>query len=130
MNQSFDQEIRNALREEQISVPEHTHQRTEALLNALPEKTISSTRSRVFFRPIRKLAAIAACVLFVMLVLLPNVSVTYAHAMENIPVIGELVEIFTIRNYFTRMAGMNWMPISLKSKILIMSKSVTLSIKM
>ena len=100
MNQSFDQEIRNALREEQISVPEHTHQRTEALLNALPEKTISSTRSRVFFRPIRKLAAIAACVLFVMLVLLPNVSVTYAHAMENIPVIGELVEIFTIRNYF------------------------------
>lgn len=100
MKQLFDQEIRNALSKEQISVPEHTHQRTEALLKSLPEKEISRSKSHILYSPVRRIAVVAACILFIMLVMLPNVSVTYAHAMENIPIIGELVEIFTIRNYF------------------------------
>lgn len=100
MKQLFDQEIRNAIREEHIPFPEHIHQRTEALLESLPEKEISRTKPNIFYRPVRRVATAVACILFVMLVVLPNVSVTYAHAMENIPIIGELVEIFMIRNYF------------------------------
>lgn len=99
MKHSFDHDIRDALRKEQIPVPEHIHQRTEALLESLPEKE-RKPRLIVLPRPILKMATTAACILFVMLVLLPNVSVTYAHAVENIPIIGDLVEIFTIRNYF------------------------------
>ncbi len=100
MKKMFDQEIRNELSKEQIAVPEHIHQRTEALLNALPEKEISHSKSHIFYRPVRRIVVAAACILFIMLVMLPNISVTYAHAMENIPIIGKLVEIFTIRNYF------------------------------
>ena len=35
-----------------------------------------------------------------MLFLLPNVSVTYAQALEPTPVIGDIVRVVTIRNYF------------------------------
>ena len=99
MKQSFDQEIRDALRGEQLPVPESIHQRTEMLLDSLPEKE-TKPQLRVWPKRVQRFAAAAACFLFVMLVLLPNLSVTYARAVENIPVIGDLVEIFTIRNYF------------------------------
>ena len=99
MKQSFDQEIRDALQGEQISVPVSIHQRTEMLLDSLPERE-TNPQLRVWPKTVKRFVATAACFLFVMLVLLPNLSVTYAHAMENIPIIGDLVEIFTIRNYF------------------------------
>ena len=99
MKQSFDQEIREALQGEQIPVPESVHQRTEMLLDSLPEKE-AKPKLRILHTTTRRFISTAACILFVMLVLLPNLSVTYAHAMENIPIIGDLVEIFTIRNYF------------------------------
>jgi len=100
MNESFDKKIRDAIREEDIRVPEHIHQRTEALLASLPEKEVKHTKPRIDFRPVRRIAAAAACFLFVMLVVMPNISVAYAQAVENIPIIGDLVEICTIRNYF------------------------------
>lgn len=90
----FDQEIFERVASESIPVPERVHLRTEQLLAHLPEKT-----------PVRRLqlwtrmTAIAASLVFVFLVMLPNVSVTYAHAMEQIPVIGDLVQIFNIRSY-------------------------------
>lgn len=99
MKQSFDQEIREALQGEQIPVPESVHQRTEMLLDSLPEKE-AKPKLRILHTTTRRFISTAACILFVMLVLLPNLSVTYAHAIENIPIIGDLVEIFTIRNYF------------------------------
>lgn len=99
MKQSFDQEIREALQGEQTAVPESVHQRTEMLLDSLPEKE-TKPRLRILPTATRRFISTAACILFVILVVLPNLSVTYAHAMENIPIIGDLVEIFTIRNYF------------------------------
>lgn len=98
MKQSFDQEIRKTLQAEPIPVPESVHQRTELLLDSLPEKE-SKPQLRILPKAVRRFISAAACILFVLLVLLPNISVTYAHAMENIPIIGELVEIFTVRNY-------------------------------
>ena len=99
MKQSFDQEIRDALQQEPISVPASVHERTEQILDALPEKE-SKPKLFVLPRAVVRANQAAACILFVLLVLLPNVSVAYAKAVENIPVIGSLVEIFTIRNYF------------------------------
>lgn len=99
MKQSFDQEIRDALQQEPISVPASVHERTEQILDALPEKE-SKPKLFVLPRAVVRATQAAACILFVLLVLLPNVSVAYAKAVENIPVIGSLVEIFTIRNYF------------------------------
>lgn len=99
MKQLFDQDIRDAIQEEQIAVPEFIHQRAEMLLDSLPEKE-TTPKLHVLPRPVRRFASTAACFLFLTLVLLPNVSVTYAQALEKIPVIGDLVEIFTVRNYF------------------------------
>ena len=99
MKQSFDQEIREALQGEEIPVPESIHRRTEMLLESLPER---ETRPQLCILPTatRRFISAAACILFAMLVVLPNLSVTYAHAVENFPIIGDLVEIFTVRNYF------------------------------
>lgn len=99
MKQSFDQEIREALQGEEIPVPESVHRRTEMLLESLPER---ETRHQLCILPTatRRFVSAAACILFAMLVVLPNLSVTYAHAVENFPIIGDLVEIFTVRNYF------------------------------
>lgn len=99
MKQSFDREIRDMLQQEPISVPSHVHARTQQLLDSLPEKG-NKPRLLALPKAVVKVSKAVACILFVMLVLLPNISVTYAHAVENIPIIGDLVEIFTIRNYF------------------------------
>lgn len=99
MKQLFDKEIRDAIREENISVPSSVHLQTERLLNALPERR-TKVQHHAIPSAFSRIAIAAACILFVLLALLPNVSVAYAHALEDIPVIGDLVEIFTIRNYF------------------------------
>lgn len=99
MNQNFDNEMRNALREDPIPVPEHVHQRTEELLASLPERAVEKKVIR-FPRTAQRMATAAACFMFVMLVVvLPNTSVAYAKAVEDIPVLGKLVQVFTIRNY-------------------------------
>lgn len=90
----FDQQIRDSIASAPVEVPEHVHLRTEQMLESLPDK-----------EPVRRLqlwprmTALAASLVFVFLVMLPNVSVTYAEAVEQIPVIGDLVQIFTIRSY-------------------------------
>lgn len=46
-----------------------------------------------------KFAAMAAAAVIGIFVVLPNTSGTIAHAMEQIPVIGQLVKVVTFRNY-------------------------------
>lgn len=46
-----------------------------------------------------KCAAIAAAALIGLFVILPNTSGTIAHAMEQLPVIGQLVKVVTFRDY-------------------------------
>ena len=97
MKHQFDEEMRKALQEDPVSVPDHVHQRVEDLLESLPEK--SSHKTILVPKTLRKLASVAACFVFVMLVVMPNTSVAYAEAVADIPVIGKLVQVFTIRNY-------------------------------
>lgn len=99
MKKTFDQEIKDSIQKENLFVPPQIHLQTEQFLASLPEKK----RTKVIpfsSKMVRKVAVAAACFLFVTLFFLPNVSVVYAKAMENIPIIGKLVEVLTIRNYF------------------------------
>ena len=99
MKKTFDQEIRESIQKENISVPPQIHLQTEQFLASLPEN--KNTKIIPFpSRTTRKVAVAVACFFFVTLFFLPNVSVVYAKAMENIPIIGKLVEVLTIRNYF------------------------------
>ena len=90
----FDQEIRDALKEAPIPVPEQVHLKTEKLLADLPERQHIHRR-----RLLPHLASMAAGIFLVVMVLLPNLSPAYARSMEQIPFIGDLVRIFTIRTY-------------------------------
>lgn len=89
----FDESIREAMAEADLQVPEFVHDRIECTLDSLPLR-MPKQKSRSFMN---RTAAIAACLAVMLLGVLPNVSVTYAKAVEDIPLIGALVQVLTIR---------------------------------
>ena len=93
---NFDKYIKSKAAKEQTDIPDSVKNRIEQTLADLPEKKPVIKQIRILPR----IAASAACLVFIMLFLLPNVSVTYANAMEQIPLIGDIVRVVTIRNYF------------------------------
>ena len=92
----FDKYIKNKAAQEQTDIPASVKNRIEQTLVDLPEKKPVKKQIRILPR----IAASAACFVFIILFLLPNVSVTYAQALEQLPVIGDLVRVVTIRNYY------------------------------
>ena len=92
----FDKYIKYKAAEEQTDIPDSVKNRIEQTLADLPEKKPVIKQIRIFPR----IAAVAACFIFITLFLLPNVSIAYAQALEQIPVIGDIVRVVTIRNYF------------------------------
>ena len=92
----FDKYIKEKLGKENLSVPDSIKERIEQCVSALPAKESKNIK----FRMLPKAIAIAACFVFVCLVVLPNCSAVYAQALEKIPVIGSFVKVVTIRNYF------------------------------
>lgn len=92
----FDKKLKEKAAEEQTEIPDSVKNKIEHALADLPDKETKSAPKRVLPR----IAAAAACFIFTVFFLLPNVSVTYAHALEQIPGIGDIVRVITIRNYF------------------------------
>lgn len=92
----FDKYIKSKAAQEQTEIPDSVKNRIEQTLADLPEKKPVIKQMRILPR----IAAAAACFIFITLFLLPNVSVAYAQALEQIPVIGDIVQVVTIRNYF------------------------------
>ena len=92
----FDRILKAKAAEEQSEIPASVKDKIEKTLADLPEKTAKPASVRV----LPKAAAAAACFIFIVFFLFPNISVTYAHALEQLPVIGDLVRVVTIRNYF------------------------------
>lgn len=92
----LDEIIKQKAKEEQIEIPSSVLLKIEETLSSLPEKECKAARIRV----LPKVAAIAACFLLVCFVVLPNCSTIYAQTLEKIPIIGSIVKVITIRNYF------------------------------
>ena len=90
----FEQQLLTSASATKLEVPASVHRMLEETLASLPPKK-EQRQTRQFPRVL----SLAACLVFVFLVLLPNLSVTYAAAMEKIPVIGDLVHVVTVRNY-------------------------------
>ena len=90
----FDQYIENSIAKEDIPMPKHFHAHVENTLSDLPEVTAMPARRRM-----PRFLNSAAFFFFTFFMLLPNVSPVYASAASQIPVIGTLVEVFTIRDY-------------------------------
>lgn len=92
----FDKYLKSKAREEQTEIPASVKNKIERTLESLPE----IEPQKVHIYAAKKFAAAAACAAFIMIFLLPNVSPAYAKAIEKIPVIGDIVRVVTIRNYF------------------------------
>ncbi|MDD5902761.1 MAG: RsiV family protein [Oscillospiraceae bacterium] len=92
----FDKYIKSKASEEQTEIPDYVKNRIEQTLDDLPEKKPVIKQIHMFPR----IVTAAACFIFITLFLLPNVSVSYAQALEQIPVIGDIGRVVTIRNYF------------------------------
>lgn len=100
---SFDEYLKKRAEAEQIVIPSAVREKIELALAKLPETEKDTKHKDAKFHvslPLRRFAAAAACLVFLTLFLLPNISVNYAEAMEKIPVIGKIVKVVTIRNYF------------------------------
>lgn len=97
----FDMYIKNKAAKEQTDIPYSVKNRIEQTLADLPDM-LEPERKYVVKRVcvIRRTVAVAVCIVFIMLFMLPNISVEYAKAIEPIPVIGDIVKVITIRNYF------------------------------
>ena len=82
-----DKQIRQRLSNENMEIPSTVKSKIEQTLMQLPKQEQQPVYSN------RKRFAYAfACIAFIMLFLLPNVSTTYAKTLEQIPIIGELVK--------------------------------------
>lgn len=104
----FDRYIKDAILEAHCQIPDCVKDKIEATLSALPKfenklddmGTEKGTVLKFKSKSLQKFASIAACFLFISLAVLPNCSTAYAQALENVPVIGKIVKVVTIRNYF------------------------------
>lgn len=93
----LDMRIKKLAKAEKLVIPQEISLAFEETLSNLPEKkTSNGYKPRRILRPI---LASAAVLVFVVFFALPNISENVAYAMEKIPVIGDMVRVFTIRNY-------------------------------
>jgi hypothetical protein len=95
----FNRKLKQMAANEERAVPDCVHQRVEDVLSSLPEQREEKIPYGI---PtwIRRAGALAAALLFVTLIVLPNVSEVCADTLGKVPVIGNLVRVLTVRSYF------------------------------
>lgn len=82
---------------EKKDVPLNVKKRIKSVFNSLPDENIESFTKKKHRR--RIVLSVASVALFA-LVLMPNMSSVYANALNDIPVIGKLIKVVTVRSYF------------------------------
>ena len=76
--------------------PRMSKEQVEDMKKRIDEAKMENRRSQKY---VGKGIAAAAAVVIAAFVILPNTSASVAHAMENIPILGKLVEVVTFRDY-------------------------------
>lgn len=76
--------------------PHMSKEQVENMKRRMEEAKLENRRSQ---KHVGKGIGIAAAAAVAAFVILPNTSASVAHAMENIPIIGKLVEVVTFRDY-------------------------------
>lgn len=94
----FDKFIKRKAAEEPNEIPDFAKENIEQTLADLPEKEYEYQvvkRTRILPR----IVTVAALFVFVTLILLPNISMTYVNALQDVPLIGDIVRVVTFRKY-------------------------------
>ena len=94
----WDSELRRMAREEREAhpMPERMAAQLDELLDQLPDRPARRGRVSAFWVRAARIAAAAA---LAALIILPNVSQQAAYALREIPILGVLVRVVTIREY-------------------------------
>lgn len=98
MNFFKDRKIKNISKAESIKIPSEFSQMLDETLGGLENKSIKSKRSFSFNIYMK----VALAVVFCSFIVFPNISPKISYAMQEIPIVGNLIKIITIRNYFEK----------------------------
>ena len=89
----FDKKLKALALSENQQVPDSVKMSIDKTLEGLPDK-----EKRHFMGYAMRTVLAAACAVFVLLFVMPNVSPAYAEALKDVPIIGDIVKVFTIRD--------------------------------
>lgn len=92
----FDKFLKTKIEKENRQIPDNVKSQIEQTLSSLPKQEDKVVKLKLF----PKITVTVASFIFIFLVVLPNCSTVYAKALEEIPVIGNIVKVVTIRKYF------------------------------
>lgn len=89
----FDKTIKKKISQDNLEVPSYVSNMIEDTLENLPEKE----HKLQIYGYQKNWGVIAASITVFLLVFMPNISVTYAQTIAEVPIIGDIVKVFTIR---------------------------------
>ena len=88
----FDKSIKKNITKENLEMPSYVSHMIGDILENLPEKEYKLQK----YGYQQKWIAFAAVLSVFLLIFMPNINVTYAQTLESVPIIGDIVKIFTI----------------------------------
>lgn len=88
----FDKSIKKNITKENLEMPSYVSHMIGDTLENLPEKEYKLQK----YGHQQKWIAFAAVLSVFLLIFMPNINVTYAQTLESVPIIGDIVKIFTI----------------------------------
>lgn len=91
----FDEYLRKKAESENREIPIDVKNKIEITLENLPED--KSNKKGLKLLP--RIVSLAASIVLVLFVLMPNISGEYARALASVPVIGDFVRVVTVRKY-------------------------------
>lgn len=91
----FDEYLRKKAESENREIPIDVKNKIETTLENLPED--KSNKKGLKLLP--RIVSLAASIVLVLFVLMPNISGEYARALASVPVIGDFVRVVTVRKY-------------------------------
>jgi len=90
----LDTKLKALAKQEECSLPEPAYRRIASTLEGLPDKRINIRR-----RTHAHAWAVVSAAVMTLFLVLPNIDSSIAYAMQDLPVIGKIVKVVTIRDY-------------------------------
>ncbi|MCI8392717.1 MAG: DUF3298 domain-containing protein [Clostridia bacterium] len=98
MNFFQDRKIRKKVKSENVEAPDNFSKIIDETLNGLEDVSVKASKIPMF----RMSLKVAMAMVVLSLVILPNISKDISYAMQQVPIVGSLVKVVTIRNYFDK----------------------------
>lgn len=98
MNFFQDRKIKKIVKKENVKAPSEYFENIREVLSNLEDKKEETKINTMWKYALNTVMAIS----IISFIILPNISPNIAYAMQEIPIIGKIVKVVTIRNYFEK----------------------------